>query len=270
MKRTAQETAGRADDVHAARLDGARTRLAEAERALREDQAIVVELPGTAVPAGRTVFAGEGLQLRLGERALFTEGGVDLTIRGPERIALTGGNGVGKSSLLRLMTGDLTPDAGEVRRADGRVAHLSQRLDLLDPDRTVAEALADAAPAMPVAERMNLLARYLFRGSRAHLPVRALSGGERLRATLACVLHAEPAPQLLLLDEPTNNLDLVSVAQLVSALAAYRGAFVVVSHDDRFLADLDITRRLNLTSGRLDEDAVGHGAPPQGDRGSAQ
>ncbi|MCZ2804352.1 ABC-F family ATP-binding cassette domain-containing protein [Modestobacter sp. VKM Ac-2983] len=258
MKRTAQETAGRADDVHAARLDGARTRLAEAERALRDDQAIVLELPGTVVPAGRTVFAGEGLQLRLGERTLFAEGGVDLSIRGPERIALTGGNGVGKSSLLRLMTGDLTPDAGEVRRADGRVAHLSQRLDLLDPDRTVAAALADAAPAMPAAERMNLLARYLFRGSRAHLPVRALSGGERLRATLACVLHAEPAPQLLLLDEPTNNLDLVSVAQLVGALAAYRGAFVVVSHDERFLTDLALTRRLHLAAGRLDENAVGH------------
>ena len=63
-----------------------------------------------------------------------------------------------------------------------------------------------------------------------------LSGGERLRATLACVLCAEPAPQLLLLDEPTNNLDLVSVGQLESALDAYEGAFVVVSHDERFLA----------------------------------
>ncbi|MCZ2818433.1 ABC-F family ATP-binding cassette domain-containing protein [Modestobacter sp. VKM Ac-2984] len=253
LKRRAQESAGRADDVHADRLDGARTRLQEAERALRDDQAIVLDLPGTAVPAGRTVFAGEGLQLRLGERALFAEGGVDLTIRGPERIALTGGNGAGKSSLLRLVTGDLTPDAGELRRAEGRVAHLSQRLDLLDPDRTVAEALADTSPTMSAADRMNLLARYLFRGSRAHLPVRALSGGERLRATLACMLHAEPAPQLLLLDEPTNNLDLVSVAQLVSALAAYRGAFVVVSHDERFLAELALTRRLHLASGRLHE-----------------
>ncbi|MGY1839027.1 MULTISPECIES: ABC-F family ATP-binding cassette domain-containing protein [unclassified Modestobacter] len=256
MKRSAQESAGRADDVHAARLDGARSRLAEAERALRGDQAIVLELPGTAVPAGRTVFAGEGLQLRLGERALFAEDGVHLTIRGPERIALTGANGAGKSSLLRLLTGDLPPDAGELRRADGRVAHLSQRLDLLDPDRTVAEALADAAPEMPAAERMNLLARYLFRGSRAHLPVRALSGGERLRATLACVLHADPAPQLLLLDEPTNNLDLVSVGQLVSALAAYRGAFVVVSHDERFLAELGIDRWLQLADGRLRESAA--------------
>jgi ATPase subunit of ABC transporter with duplicated ATPase domains len=100
---------------------------------------------------------------------------------------------------------------------------------------------------------MNRLARFLFRGARAHLPVSVLSGGERLRATLACVLCAEPAPQLLLLDEPTNNLDLVSVAQLESALNSYRGAFVVVSHDSRFLDEIGIDRRLHLADGRLIE-----------------
>jgi ATPase subunit of ABC transporter with duplicated ATPase domains len=91
----------------------------------------------------------------------------------------------------------------------------------------------------------------LFRGNRIHLPVAALSGGERLRATLACVLFAEPAPQLLLLDEPTNNLDLVSVGQLESALNAYEGAFVIVSHDERFLADIGVERELRLESGQL-------------------
>jgi ATPase subunit of ABC transporter with duplicated ATPase domains len=98
---------------------------------------------------------------------------------------------------------------------------------------------------------MHQLARFLFRGARIHLPVRTLSGGERLRATLACVLFAEPAPQLLLLDEPTNNLDLVSVGQLESALAAYEGAFVVVSHDQRFLAAIGVDRWLRLADGLL-------------------
>jgi len=251
LKRRAQESAGKADGTHAARVGDARARLDQAERALRDEPAIVLELPGTAVPAGRTVFAGEGLQVQLGERPLFAEDGVDLTIRGPERIALTGANGAGKSTLLRLLNGALPPGAGDVRRADGRVAYLSQRLDLLDLDRTVAESLADAAPTMPPAQRSNLLARFLFRGSRVHLPIGALSGGERLRATLACVLYAEPAPQLLLLDEPTNNLDLVSVGQLQSALEAYRGAFVVVSHDERFLAEIGIDRWLHLADGRL-------------------
>ncbi|MFQ6227792.1 ABC-F family ATP-binding cassette domain-containing protein [Nocardia sp. NPDC002869] len=257
MKRNAQESAGRANETHAARVDAAKNRLDSAERALRPEQRISLQLPDTDVPAGRTVFAGEGIRHRFGEQEVFAGDGADLTIRGPERIALTGPNGAGKSTLLRIVHGDLAPESGSVTRAEGRVAYLSQRLDLLHLDRTVAENLAAFAPNLPTPQRLNLLARFLFRGARVDLPVGALSGGERLRATLACVLFAEPAPQLLLLDEPTNNLDLVSVGQLESALEAYRGAFVVVSHDERFLAEIGVQRRLRLAGGRLREVAVG-------------
>ncbi|WP_020661623.1 ABC-F family ATP-binding cassette domain-containing protein [Amycolatopsis benzoatilytica] len=251
MKRNAQESAAKADGAHASRVSAAKAKLDQAERSLREEQKISLELPKTAVPQGRTLFDGKHLKVR----DLFAGEGADLSIRGPERIALTGPNGVGKSTLLRLVHGTLAPDAGEISRADSRIAYLSQRLDLLDLDRTVAENLAGAAPEMLPADRMNLLARFLFRGARAHLPVGGLSGGERLRATLACVLFAEPAPQLLLLDEPTNNLDLVSAGQLESALNAYQGAFVVVSHDERFLAEIGVDRWLRLENGQLRETA---------------
>ncbi|MED7951093.1 ribosomal protection-like ABC-F family protein [Streptomyces sp. BE303] len=253
MKRGAQESAGRAGQTHASRVNEAKARLDEAGRALREEQRLSLDLPDTQVPAGRNLFLGEGLQVRHAGRPVFADGGVHLNVRGPERIALTGLNGAGKSTLLRLVIGDLAPDDGRITRNDGRIAYLSQRLDLLDLDRTVAENLAAFAPERPEADRMNLLARFLFRGARAHLPVGVLSGGERLRATLACVLCAEPAPHLLLLDEPTNNLDLVSAGQLKSALNSYRGAFLVVSHDERFLAEIGVNRWLRLADGALRE-----------------
>ena len=262
--RRAQESAGRADGTHGARVDDARARLDRAEAALRDDAAIALQLPDTRVPAGRTVVEAVGVDVR----GLFPDG-VDLSLRGPERVALVGGNGSGKTTLLRVLAGELAPDRGTVTRAEGRVAYLSQRLDLLDAGVGVADALAAAAPGRPEAERLTLLARFLFRGARAHLPVGALSGGERLRATLACVLFADPAPKMLLLDEPTNNLDLVSVGHLVSALRAYGGALVVVSHDERFLDELALDRRLVLEGGRLspvrgssDGRRTGAGGPP--------
>ena len=92
-----------------------------------------------------------------------------------------------------------------------------------------------AAPAVPVAELRNRLARFLIRGAAVDRPVATLSGGERFRVALARLLLADPPPQLIVLDEPTNNLDLDTVDQLVEALAAYRGAVLVVSHDDAFL-----------------------------------
>ncbi|MFH9887926.1 ABC-F family ATP-binding cassette domain-containing protein [Streptomyces luteogriseus] len=256
MKRGAQESAGRSGQLHSSRVSEARSRLDEAGRAVREEQRLALDLPDTRVPAGRNLFLGEAMQVHLGGRQVFAQGGVDLTVRGPERIALTGPNGAGKTTLMRLITGELAPHSGEIRRSDGRVAYLSQRLDLLDLDRTVAENFAVFAPERAEAERLNLLARFLFRGTRAHLPAGVLSGGERLRATLACVLYAEPAPHLLLLDEPTNNLDLVSAAQLESALNSYQGAFMVISHDERFLAEIGVNRRLRLADGTLTETGV--------------
>ncbi|MCX5145004.1 ribosomal protection-like ABC-F family protein [Streptomyces sp. NBC_00338] len=253
MKRGAQESAGRAGQMHASRVSEAKSRLDEAGRSLRDEQRLTLDLPETDVPAGRNLFLGEEMQVRLGDREVFADQGVELSIRGPERIALSGPNGAGKTTLLRLLTGELVPEGGQIKRAGGRIAYLSQRLDLLDLDRTVAENFTAFAPDRPEAERMNLLARFLFRGARAHLPVRVLSGGERLRATLACILCAEPAPQLLLLDEPTNNLDLVSVGQLEGALNSYRGAFVVVSHDERFLTEIGVNRWLRLAEGTLKE-----------------
>lgn len=134
-----------------------------------------------------------------------------------------------------------------------RIGYLSQRVDGLDDAASVLENVCAAAPAMAVAEVRNRLARFLIRGDTVLRPVAALSGGERFRVALARLLLADPPPHLLVLDEPTNNLDLDTVDQLVEALSAYRGAVLVVSHDDAFLARLGLDLRLELRDGSLTE-----------------
>jgi ATPase subunit of ABC transporter with duplicated ATPase domains len=258
-KRQAQVSAGKHRNLHLNRVEQARERLAEAAEAVREDAKIRIDLPGTAVPAGRDVLDLAGVVLRAGDTGAGDTGAgdtgaggarVDLGVRGPRRLALIGGNGTGKTTLLRTIAGQVPAAAGRVR-VGVPVRYLPQRLDLLDDARTVAENVAAYAPGAATNAVRARLARFLFRGDRADRAVGTLSGGERFRATLAALLLAEPPPQLLLLDEPTNNLDPGSVRELVHALESYRGALIVASHDLPLLRELRPDRWVELRDGAL-------------------
>ncbi|WP_415971149.1 ABC-F family ATP-binding cassette domain-containing protein [Rhodococcus sp. 077-4] len=221
LKRAAQESAGKLHGTHTDRVDDARSSLSAAEDLLRDDREIRVELPATKVHPGQVVLSHP-----------------ELSVAGPERIALIGPNGSGKTTLLRAL---------DATGADVPWKYLPQRLDVFDETRTVAENVADVAPHATAEQIRGQLARFLFRGSDADAVVATLSGGERLRAALARILLAEPAPKLLMLDEPTNNLDITSRQHLIDALAKFEGALIVASHDRPFLDAIALTRTIDLT-----------------------
>lgn len=159
------------------------------------------------------------------------------------RVALRGPNGCGKSTLLKVMMGDETPVSGDCR-VSVTTAYLDQHLSRLDLSLSVLAHLnADDTPLEESVLRTRL-AQLQLDANKVALPLAALSGGERLKAALACVLWRRDAAQLLLLDEPTNHLDLTSTQAIEAALSTFPGAMIVVSHDDAFLSGLRLTHSL--------------------------
>ncbi|MGA0598389.1 ABC-F family ATP-binding cassette domain-containing protein [Enterovirga sp. CN4-39] len=170
---------------------------------------------------------------------------VSLEIVGPERVAVVGPNGTGKSTLMRLLLGTLKPWSGEVA-VHVPFAMLDQRVSLLDPRTTILDNFRRIAPGNSENACRASLARFQFRANAALQPVYSLSGGEMLRAGLACVLSPQAPPALLILDEPTNHLDTSSIEAVEEGLSAYDGALLVVSHDEPFLTAIAIDRRVAL------------------------
>lgn len=246
-KMAAEVSAGRLRTEVGAKEDAARAAHDAAGRRVRSDASMKIELPDPDVSRSRRIA-----ELGDPERSWV--------IQGPERVALIGRNGAGKTTLLERLVSGVAPDSGDqarerpelrVEALTDRIGYLPQRVDGLDEGLSVFENVAAAAPQVPEKELRNRLARFLIRGGTTDRPVSALSGGERFRVALARLLLTDPAPHLVVLDEPTNNLDLDTVDQLVEALRAYRGAVLVVSHDDAFLArlDLDLTLEIDADGG---------------------
>ena len=239
------ERSGSRDRMQSARAaETAEAALSEAESRVERVRLLDFDIPTTGLAPGKTVLALEQAEWSApnGRRIV---GPVNLRLTGPERLAVTGPNGSGKSSLLKLMAGEAAPTAGSIQRPVA-AALLDQDVALLDPDETLLEAFVRLHPGATANAAHAALARFLFRNTAAHRRVGELSGGERLRAGLACVMGGASPPSLLMLDEPTNHLDLDSLAAVEAALAAYDGALVVVSHDADFLRAVGVTRTVTL------------------------
>ena len=200
----------------------------------------------TCGKSGRTVLELKGARKAYGDLVVFD--GVNVHIERGDRIALVGPNGTGKSTLMRMLSGEEAPDAGE--RLEGHnvvMQYFAQdEATRMDPKPTVYETLASGSPLQMVPAIRSILGGFLFSGDDVYKPVRVLSGGERTRLAVARML-LRPS-NVLLLDEPTNHLDLDSKEVLLDALADYGGTLVFVSHDRYFVERL-ATKIIEIAGG---------------------
>jgi ATPase subunit of ABC transporter with duplicated ATPase domains len=244
MKENAENSSGESARLANRQRSDAAEAASEARAKLEILTPLTVKLMSSGLPAGRTVLSASGLT-----------GGPDgiapvirdfsLSMTGPERVAIIGANGSGKTTMLRLLTGELRPSAG---RAEIAVPYalLDQTVSLLDPDLSIRDNFRRLNPDADENAGRAALARFMFRADAALQRVGTLSGGETLRAGLACTIGGNHPPQLLILDEPTNHLDIQAIEELEAGLRGYDGALLVVSHDRDFLSAISVERTIPL------------------------
>ncbi|MFE1168192.1 ABC-F family ATP-binding cassette domain-containing protein [Nocardiopsis sp. NPDC058789] len=232
--RAAQQMLNRADKL----LDGV-------AGVRQSDKVAKLRFPDPA-PSGRTPLMAEGLSKSYGSLEIFA--GVDLAIDRGSRVVILGLNGAGKTTLLRLLGGVEEPDTGEVVPGHGlKLGYYAQEHETLDVDRSVLENMMSAAPDLPEVEARKTLGSFLFTGDDVSKPAGVLSGGEKTRLALATLVVS--SANVLLLDEPTNNLDPASREEILAALRNYKGAIVLVTHDEGAVAALQPERVIMLPDG---------------------
>lgn len=210
----------------------------KARERVEDDNPVMFTLPGSQIPEGKQVLVLEDLVLQH-----VPVPPLNWRMDGPMRVALKGPNGCGKSTLLKTLLGEVAPRSGSCK-VSVSCAYLDQHLSRFDLSQSVMTHLNLSHTPLEEGVLRTRLAQLQLGADKVMLPLATLSGGERLKAALACVLWRAEATQLLLLDEPTNHLDLASVQAIEAALAGFPVALLVVSHDEAFLSGLTLTHEL--------------------------
>lgn len=246
LKDTAEASTRRMKEALSDRVETLREEVARTREQLPAAGAMKLDFASSDLHRGKILVDAVDVNYRIEGRPLWAHP-VSLQLRSGQRLRIGGANGSGKTTLIRLLLGELAASEGVLHRAPLRSVYIDQDYSLIRAGRTVFEqARSFNHSQLPEHEVRIILNRFLFDVSRVDKDCATLSGGERMRLLLCCMMIAAKAPDVFVLDEPTNNLDMRNADILLDAIRDYEGTMVLVSHDEHFVRALGVEEELIL------------------------
>lgn len=241
LKNNAELSAAKLKEVHSEKIGTISDELKEVRQKLPDIKKMKIDFDNSMLHIGKILVTAQNINFGYNNKLLWKDA-LNFRIRSGERINIKGENGSGKTTLIRIILGELQPKCGLLNRANFKSVYIDQDYSLIMNNLTVYEQAQeynfDALQEHDIKIRLN---RFLFNKEFWNKPCGTLSGGEKMRLMLCCVMIGNHAPDLFVLDEPTNNLDIQNTEILTSAINAYKGTVIVVSHDSYFLTEINVS-----------------------------
>lgn len=246
LRNNAENTSSRLQASHSEKVDGINDELRSLKKSLFDPGQMKLGFEDSGLHKGKQLIRAERINCDYGQGQLWEED-LSFEIISGRRYAIRGANGSGKTSLIKMIMGELPPGKGDLIRLPGKSVYVDQEYSLLDNKKQVYEQAQDFNQASLAEHDVKIrLHRFLFERDEWTKLTSALSGGERMRLMLCCLSMAKEAPDILILDEPTNNLDLQNLEILTTAINDYKGTLLLVSHDAIFLEELGVNHFIDL------------------------
>jgi ATPase subunit of ABC transporter with duplicated ATPase domains len=244
LKNKAEKSATKLKGLHSEKIESISKDISRFRKELPEIDEMKMNFENTITYKGKILVDAQNINFTYHEKMIWNEP-LKFQIRSGDRINIEGENGAGKTTLIRLMLGDLQPSSGKLNRSRSKAVYVDQEYSLIDNNLTVYEQAQQYNDGALQEHDIKIrLSRYLFNRESWIKPCSALSGGEKMKLALCCLMISHKAPDIFALDEPTNNLDIQNIEILTSAVKNYIGTIIVVSHDIHFLNEIGINRRI--------------------------
>lgn len=246
LKNKAERSTARMLNAHEEKIASLLQNIEEIKAQIEEYEVLKIGIRSPELPPGKVLIDMVNVNFKYSDQFLWNN--LSFQVRSGERVQVQGENGSGKTTLLKIITGELQPAEGSYNHTAFSHFYLDQDYSMIDPKLTVFEQISEYNKCgLEEDELKELLIYSQFSPADFDKRCAGLSGGERMKLTLSCLSAGNQAPDVLILDEPTNNLDIKSLEVLTLTVKNFGGTLIVISHDDYFINEIGINRRISLT-----------------------